>query len=382
MLPLENLKVLDLSHLGPGMLCTMILADFGAEVINICSPQVAASGPTEDKNQDVWSFAGQMNLIHESMNRNKKSVALDLKSPDSRKIFLRMVEEADVIVEDFRPGVVKRLGIDYEAIQKINSRIIYCSLSGYGQDGPYWDLPGHDLNYIGMTGALDLVGEKDGPPVIPMFFLADFAGAALHSVIGILLALCGRTAGGRGQFIDIAFTDGVLTLLTPLSHAYLNQGVLAKRGETLYSGSQYCYTVYQCADGKYLSIGCFEPWLWANLCKALEIEDLIPHQLAQGPRRDEIFSRLRTIFLKKNRDEWFEFLRDKNVCVGKVYSLDEVVNDPLLLHRQMIQEISDPVKGLVKYIGPTIKLSRTPGRIRSVAPAPGENTEEVIRKFV
>jgi len=359
----------------------MILADFGAEVVNICSPQMAATASSENKVEDFWSFEGQIKLIHESMNRNKKSVALDLKTQASREIFLRMARNADVIVEDFRPGVVKRLGIDYETIQKTNRRIVYCSLSGYGQDGPYWDMPGHDINYIGMTGALDLVGELGGPPIIPMFFLSDFAGAALHSVIGILLALYGRTVSDSGQYVDIAFTDGVLTLLTPLTHAYLNHGVLAKRGETLYSGSHYCYTVYNWTDDKYLSIGCFEPWLWANLCQALEVEDLIPHQFTQGQQREEIFSRLKSIFSKKIRDEWFEFLRKKNVCVGKVYSLDEGVKDPLILHRQMIQEVSDPIRGLVKYIGPTIRLSKTPGRIRSAAPLPGENTEEIVREF-
>ena len=377
MMPLANIKVLDLSHLGPGVMCSMMLADFGAEVLNICSPQQAAMRPSKD----IWSFEGQMDLIRESMNRNKKSVMLDLKSQEGRAAFIEMSKKADIILEDFRPGIVSRLGIDYEVIKEFNPGVIYCSLSGYGQSGPYRDLPGHDLNFVGMAGALDLIGEKDGPPIIPMFFIADFAGAALHSIIGILLSLYGRVTTGRGQFVDIAFVDSAMTLLTPLAYAQLNYGITAKRGETLYSGFFPCYAVYKCADEKYLTIGCFEPWLWENLCKTLSVEEFIPQQFAEGEKRTEIFVSLKKIFCEKKRDEWFDLLKGKNICVGKVYSLDEVFSDPQILHRHIVNEVEDPIKGIVKHFGPTIKLSGTPGQIRSPAPLHGEHTEEVLKKL-
>jgi crotonobetainyl-CoA:carnitine CoA-transferase CaiB-like acyl-CoA transferase len=382
MLPLENIKVLDLSHLGPGMICSMMLADFGAEVVNICSPKDVAMNKMKDFKEDIWSFEGQIDLMRESMNRNKKSVMLDLKSQKDLKIFLKMSKEADIILEDFRPGVVKRLGIDYQVIKDLNPGIVYCSLSGYGQSGPYRDLPGHDINFTGMSGVLDLIGEKGGPPVIPMFFIADFAGAALHSVIGILLSLYGRVATGQGQFIDISFVDSAMTLLTPLAYAQLNYGITPRRGETLYSGSSPCYAVYKCADEKYLTIGCFEPWLWENLCKSLSVKEFTLHQFSEGEKKAEIFDCLQKIFKEKKRDEWFQFLKDKNVCVGKVYSLDEVFEDPQILQRYIVQEVKHPIKGIVKHLGPTIKLSGTPGQVRHAAPRHGENTEEVLKKYV
>jgi len=382
MMPLENIKVLDLSHLGPGMMCSMMLADFGAEVISICSPKEAAMSTSKNFKEDIWSFEGQIDLIRESMNRNKKSVMLDLKSSKDREVFLKMSKEADIILEDFRPGVVKRLGIDYEVIKILNPGLIYCSLSGYGQSGPYRDLPGHDINFTGMSGVLDLIGEKDGPPVIPMFFIADFAGAALHSIIGILLSLYGRVTSGQGQYIDIAFVDSAMTLLTPLAYAQLNHGITARRGETIYSGSFPCYAAYKCADEKYLTIGCFEPWLWENFCKSLSVQEFIPYQFPEGEKKTEVFGCLQKIFLEKKRDEWFHFLKDKNVCVGKVYSLNEVFNDPHVLHRHIVQEVKHPIKGIVKHLGPTIKLSSTPGQVRNAAPLHGANTEEVVQKYL
>jgi crotonobetainyl-CoA:carnitine CoA-transferase CaiB-like acyl-CoA transferase len=306
---------------------------------------------------------------------------LDLKSVEDRDIFYEIAKEVDVIVESFRPGVVKRLGIDYDSIKNINEKVIYCSLSGYGQNGPYCNLPGHDINFIGMSGLLDLIGEKDGPPVIPLYFLADIAGAALHSTIGILLALHARTVNGQGQYIDIAFVDSAMTLLNSLAYAYLNYGVTSRRGETLFSGSFPCYTVYKCADGKYLTIGCFEPWLWQNLCRALSVEEFVPYHIPEGEKKEEIFASLRRIFLEKSRDEWFNFLKDKNVCIGKVYSLDEVFNDPQVLHRHIIREVSHPIRGIVKHLGPTIKLSKTPGQVRSPSPFLGEDTKKVLEKY-
>ncbi|MFA7464070.1 MAG: CaiB/BaiF CoA-transferase family protein [Syntrophales bacterium] len=377
---LGSIRVLDLSHLGPGMLATMMLGDFGAEVISICSEIQDKKTPPKI-GEDIWSFAEQMNLIQRSLNRNKKSVCLNLKSEEDRNLFYSMASEADIIVEDFRAGVAARLKIDYDTIRRFNPGIIYCSLSGYGQDGPYRDLPGHDINFIGLSGALDMIGEENGPPVVPMYFLADFAGAAMHATIGILTALVARGNNGEGQYIDISFVDSAMTLLNPLAFLYLNRGHVAKRGRTIYNGAWPYYSVYKCSDGKYITIGCFEPWLWENFCKAISLEGYAMKQFAEGEERDRMTADIRKCMLKKTRDEWFEFLRTKNVCVGRVCSLDETFEDPQIRHRSLIGETHHPVCGTERHLKATIRLSGTPARIRTAAPLQGENTSEIAVKY-
>jgi crotonobetainyl-CoA:carnitine CoA-transferase CaiB-like acyl-CoA transferase len=316
-------------------------------------------------------------------------MGLNLKSDKGRDIFYQLAQTADVVVEGFRPGVVKRLGVDYEKLQSINNRIIYCSLSGYGQDGPYSNRSGHDINYISIAGALNLIGYSDRPPVVPLNLLADFAGASLHGVIGILAALVARDKTGRGQYVDIAYTDGVITLLTWFISNYFFRGITFDRGETWLHGAYPYYGVYEAKDGKYVSIGCFEPWFWENLCRALGKEEYISYCISlehfvhkpEGEKWEEIFSYLKQVFLTRTRDEWFDFLVDKDVPVGKVYTLDEVFNDPQILHRQMVLEIEHPTLGKVKQPGIAVKLSETPGKVRSLSPIFGEHTEEILREL-
>ena len=385
MLALEGNKILDLADYPPGALCTMILGDLGAEVIKI-------GAPSEGGERSAWvgtmmkNEEAERQAAYDALNRNKKSIALNLRSEAGRQIFYQLAETADIVVEGFRPGALKRLGLDYETIKAINPRIIYCSLSGYGQDGPYSNLPGHDINYISMAGALGLIGTADGPPVIPLNLLGDFAGASLPGVIGILAALVARDKTGRGQYVDIAFADGVMSLLTWSLGGFFSSGIVPKRGETLLHGAYPYYDVYETKDGKYISIGCVEPWFWENLCRVLGKEEYIPHQCSmehfsrkpEGDKWGEVSSNLKQIFLTRTRDEWFELLSKENVAVGKVYTLDEVSRDPQVLHRQMVIEIDHPTLGKVKQTGIAVKLSETPGKVRSLAPLPGEHTEEVL----
>lgn len=375
-LALHGVKVLDLCHLAPGMYCTMFLSDFGAEVLRIDRPEQPAA-KTKTGNS-AWSFERGMELGNRAFNRNKKSIALNLKSNEARQVFYKLSGSADVIVEGFRPGVTKRLGIDYETIRAINPKIIYCSLSGYGQSGPYVELPGHDINYIAMGGALDMIGEPDRPPAIPMNFLADWAGAALHGAIGILIALVARNNTGQGQYVDISYTDGVASLITLFAFDYLNYGTSYTRGATPFNGGFPGYNVYETKDRRYISIGCFEPWFWENLCRFVGREDFLPYQFAQGRKRQEILDYMRQFFSTKTRDEWFDLLRDKNIPVGKVYSLDEVFSDPQLLHRRMLREIDLPDGRRERMVGVAIKLSGTPGEIKHPAPTPGQHTKEVL----
>jgi len=376
-LPLEGITVLELTRVAPGALATMMLGDMGAEVVKVEQP-VQPDTPRFGGGWCPVGEEGRREAAYSAVNRNKKSVAINLRSAEGRAIFHKLAVKADVILEGFRPGVVKRLGIDFDTISKINPRAIYCSLSGYGQDGPYQDMPGHDVNYISIGGALGLIGEEGGKPVIPLNLVADYAGASLHAVIGILLALMARERTGKGQVVDISYTDGVISLMTRLASDYFMSGEVPKRGQSFLSGAYPCYGVYETKDGRYISIGCLEQWLWENLCRALDREDLIVQGMAQGEKREEVFGELRGIFRTRTRDEWFEELRDKDVCVGKVYELDEVFEDPQVVHRQMVVELDHPIFGKVKQPGIGVKLSDTPGSIRSFCPLLGEHTEAVL----
>jgi len=380
MLALEKIRVLELTPLAPGEFCTMILGDFGAEVLKVESPAGKLG----------LALQGEINrkeAAYNPLDRNKKSIVLNLKSQAGRQAFYRLAEQADVIVEGFRPGVVKNLGIDYDTIKKLNPKIVYCSLSGYGQNGPYRDFPGHDINYISMAGVLGLIGPSGMPPVIPMNFIADFAGASLYGVIGILMALVARNETGEGQYVDVAFTDGVISLATFLTTWYFLQGAIPKRGETMLHGAYPYYGAYETKDGKYISIGCVEPHFWENLCRLIGKEEYIPYQVSlehflQKPddkKWEEISSYLKQCFLTKTRDEWFELLIEKDIPAGKVYTLDEVFSDPQVIEREMVTEVEHPTFGKIKQAGIAPKLSYTPGKIRTFTPLAGEHTEEVLR---
>ena len=388
MLALEGIKVLDLTHLAPGGLCTMILGDLGADVIKVeALPGVGGRGAVIGLSP--MGEEGRREAAFDALGRNKRSIGLNLKSDKGRDIFYKLVQTADVVVEGFRPGVVKRLGVDYEKIKSINPGIIYCSLSGYGQDGPYGNRSGHDVNYISMAGALNLIGSPGHPPVVPLNLLADFAGASLHGVMGILAALVVRGKTGRGQHVDIAYADGVITLMSWFISDYFYRGNMFNRGETWLHGAYPYYGVYEAKDGKYVSIGCLEPWFWENLCRALGKEEYSSYCISpehflhkpEGEKWEEISSFLKEVFLTRTRDEWFDFLVDKDVPVGKVYTFDEAFSDPQVLHRQMVLEIDHPTLGKVKHPGIAIKLSETPGKVRSLAPIFGEHTEEILREL-
>ncbi len=386
MLALENIKILDLSGLVPGAFCTMILGDLGAEVLKVEPPtpgEMSGSGPSpkgEEKRREAAFF---------TPNRNKKSIGLNLKSEAGRQIFYRLAQQADVIVEGYRPGVVKRLGIDYETINKLNPRIVYCSLSGYGQDGPYHSFPGHDVNYISLAGALGLIGRREGPPVIPLNLVADFAGGSLYGVIGILAALIARNQTDRGQYVDMAYMDGAMSLMTFFTTDYFLKSVLPKRGETALHGAYPYYGIYETKDGEYITIGCLELHFWENLCRLLGREDYIPYHFApehllhkpEGKKWDEIQSWLKEAFLTKTRDEWFGLLSERDIPAGKVYTLDEVFSDPQVVHRQMVVEVEHPTLGKVKQVGIAPRLSDTPGKVRTLSPLLGEHSEETLSEL-
>ncbi|MBI9090682.1 MAG: CoA transferase [Desulfobacterium sp.] len=351
---LSGIKVLDLSRLLPGPFCSMILADHGAEVVSVEDEKFKAEG-----------------VFLNGINRNKRHMALDLKSDQGRGVFLKLAKDADVILEGFRPGVVKRLGVDYETIQKLNPGIIYCSITGYGQTGPLRDRPGHDANYLATSGILDLIGQADAPPSIPGVQFADIAGGAMNAAMGILMALFERTKSGQGQYIDISMTDGMLGFLhLPLFFSGLT-GKMPKRSNTLLSHRYACYNTYGTADNRYITIGAVEHGFWKRLCECLDLPDYVPLQYDEA-RREEIINTLTGIFKERTVDEWDREFRDVDVCYAKIQDLPEVMADPLFKEREMVVDLTREDGTTVKVIGIPVKLSRTPG---TLSPPP-EQLEE------
>jgi crotonobetainyl-CoA:carnitine CoA-transferase CaiB-like acyl-CoA transferase len=375
---LDGIKIIELARVAPGEFCTMMLADMGADVLKIETPEPQAPGDAEAARRAAFAF----------VNRNKRSMTLNLKSPAGQAIFKKLAAGADVIVEGFRPGVMKRLGGDYETISALNPRIVYCSLSGFGQDGPYKSYPAHDMNYLSLAGMLGLIGEPDRKPAIPLNVVADYGGASLHGALGIVLALYGREKTGRGQHVDVSYLDTTLNLLaaTPNMRFFFSDGTAPRRGAGFLGGSYPYYAIYETRDGKLLTIGCTEPWLWENFCKAIGRPDFArfarkPDQFVRRANAEEDAARreVEGVIRTKNRDEWYELLVKADVCVGKVYDVEEMARDPQVNHRQMIVDIEHPVHGKVRQFGIAIKMSETPGTIRRAAPLSGEHTEDVLK---
>jgi crotonobetainyl-CoA:carnitine CoA-transferase CaiB-like acyl-CoA transferase len=376
MMPLEGTRVLDLSRLAPGPFCTMLLGDLGADVIVVEAPPEALHGALSiDQAVDPHSL--ERARAYNALGRNKRSIVLNLRDEAACDVFYRLAKTADVVLEGFRPGVVKRLGVDYETLRGVNPRLVYCSLSGYGQDGPYSTAVGHDINYIAMNGMLDMIGWQGEPPAIPLNVIADYAAGGLHAAYAILAALLARDKTGRGQYLDIAMSDGVMYLLAVALSQYFASGEVTHRGEGMLNGGVPYYNVYQTKDGGWLSVGCLEPHFFANLCHALDCDDLVPFQ-HDPSRRAEVFSRFRERFLAKTRDEWTVRLKGMDVCVAPVQSLAEAVADPHNRYRGMIVEVEHPVLGKVPQVGVATKLSDTPGRVRTPAPRPGQHSDEVL----
>jgi crotonobetainyl-CoA:carnitine CoA-transferase CaiB-like acyl-CoA transferase len=375
---LDGIKILELARVAPGEFATMMLADMGAEVLKIETPDPSAVGDAEAARRAAFTF----------VNRNKRSMALNLKAPEGQAIFRKLAATADVIVEGFRPGVMKRLGADYETISALNPRIVYCSLSGYGQEGPYKSYPAHDMNYLSMAGMLGLIGDADRKPAIPLNVVADYGGASLHGALGIVLALFARERSGRGQHVDVSYLDTTLSLLaaTPNMRFFFSDGRVPKRGAGFLGGSYPYYAIYETKDDKLLTIGCTEPWLWENFCKAIGKPDFArfarkPDQFVRAANEEEDAARraVESVIKTKTRDEWYEILVRADVCVGKVYDVEEVPGDPQIQHRQMVVDVEHPTHGRIKQFGIAIKMSDTPGTIRRAAPASGEHTADVLK---
>ena len=360
---LSGITVLDLSRLLPGPYCSMVLADHGARVIAI-----------EDKR-----FAAEA-LGSAAVYRNKTHMTLNLKSEQGRRIFFHMARSADVVLEGFRPGVTKRLGVDYEAVSAVNPQIIYCSITGYGQNGPYAGIPGHDVNYLSIAGVLDLIGEKDRPPSIPGFQIADIAGGGMNGVIGILLALYARHTTGKGQYIDISMTDGSLSLLSLAVYLKEMTGLPLNRADSFLSHRYACYNTYETLDHRYLSIGAVENRFWQQLCNFFEVPEYGPLQYDEH-RREEIKGFMRDQFKSKTLSEWEKALDGLEICWAPIRTPDEALASDLFQAREMVADLTYSDGETHKALGVPVKMSHTPGSIKSPPPSFGQDTAAVLKGF-
>jgi len=367
---LTGIRVLDLSTVAPGPYCTMLLADLGADVLVVEAPGRAVGPRPSDPLTD--EEAARL-AAHDALRRNKRSIVLDLKAAEGRRALHQLAEGADVVVEGFRPGVVERLGVDDATLRARNPRLIYCSLSGYGQTGPYAPRAGHDLTYIAYAGALGCIGRPDAPPAIPLNLIGDFAGGGLMAAFAISAALVARGHSGVGQRIDLAMSDGVLSLLTAAASRYFAFGAVPRPGRDRIAGGVPYYEVYRCRDGRHLAVAPLEPRFFAELCRAIGRPELEPLH-GNAARWPDLRAALERRFAERTRDEWAAALGGTDACVAPVYDLAEALADPQCAARGMVVEVDG-----VRQIGVAPKLSATPGTVRTPPVAVGAHTAEVLR---
>lgn len=372
LLPLEGITVLDVSRLIPGPYCSQLLGDLGATIIKVEDTIVG------DYARSFPPYCNGESSIFLSINRNKKSLSLNLKSEKGKKIFFDLVKGADVILEGFRPGVVDRLGIGYEQIKTIKEDIIYCSISGFGQDGPYRDLSGHDLDYAALAGILDLTGKPDGDPIMVGVAAADF-NSGLFAAFSILAAVIHKGRAGKGQYIDVSMFDCLLPWISIFAASYFSSGEFPSRGwsETGPVG------VFKSKDSEYFTMGVVEDWFWQKLCEVLERPDLSgdPRYVTFAGRQEqgiELRGILVQLFLEKDRDEWLSIFAKAGIPAGPVHHINEVFNDPHVKARNLLIDVDHPRGGKMKNVNFPVKFSGLDMNENSGPPSAGQHTSEIL----
>jgi alpha-methylacyl-CoA racemase len=372
---LSDIRVLDLSRLLPGGFCSLLLADFGAEVLKVedtgMGDYIRWSPPFHEGADESARSA-----LFLALNRGKRSIRLDLKTEGGREVLLRLVRDHDVVLESFRPGVMERLGVGYERLREENPKLVYCAITGYGQDGPYTGRSGHDMNYLGLNGLLGLSGDAGGPPVQSAGQIADLGGGGLMAAFGILAALRERERSGEGQLVDVSMFDGSLSWLALVAARYLADGTPPGRGDLELAGSLICYRPYACRDG-WVTLGALEPKFWQAWCRGVGREDLVEKQFERPG--SEAHAEVQRVFLERTRDDWQAFASEHDCCLEPVLGLDEALDSELVRAREMVVGVDQPgAESDVRLLGVPVKLSRTPGAPAGPGPALGEHTEEVL----
>lgn len=349
----------------------MMLADLGAEVIKVEEPRVG------DPTRHSPPMIDGRSAAFLQVNRNKKSIALDLKQPEGRDLFLKLASTADCVLEQFRPGVVDRLGVDYATVAAVNPRVVYCSLTGFGQNGPHRERSGHDLNYLALSGVLGLTTDERGKPVIPGVQVADLAGGMI-AAFAMLAALLARERTGRGQYIDVSMFDVMLSMLpVPAAHNFAG-ATIEVGGKYALSGAYPFYSVYETSDGKFMTLGALEPKFWANFCRKVGRDDLIARQFDAEELREKLFEEVQAIFKSRTRAEWIEIMVDADCCCEPVLSMSEAFEHAQTRARAMLRE---PASAKSKELGFSYKMSDTPPRWVTHAPALGEHTDELLSEI-
>jgi alpha-methylacyl-CoA racemase len=368
--PLDGIRVLDLSRLLPGPFLTMVLADMGADVVKVEDPRVG------DYMRQIPPVKGGLSGRFLAVNRGKRSLALDLKADAGRDAFLRMSERADVVVESFRPGVMARLGVGWDELERRNPRLILCSISGYGQSGPYVERAGHDLNYIALAGALAMGGSAAGAPAMPGVQIADLAGGALWGATAVLGALVGRARTGRGAHLDISMTEGALALLCAEMGNVDSGGDVPTRGRATLNGGLACYGVYETGDGKYLSVGALEPKFWLAFNRAIGRREDVSELVAPPERQAQVRAEVEAILRTRTRDEWAEILAGHDCCCEPVLEMDEVLAHPLHKAREVFTQVRSGGEEVLQVRTPV-----GPARTDRMAPRLGEHSREVLSEY-
>jgi len=367
--PLAGVRLLDLSRLYPGPFASLVLADLGAEVVKVEEPQGG------DYLRWMPPLAGKQSGFFHALNRNKQSLALDLKAPGGAGVFLRLAAHADVVLESFRPGVMDRLGLGWEALRRANPRLVLCSISGYGQDGPYRERAGHDLDYCAIAGLLAVNGPAERP-LPPGIQVADVAGGSWPAVAGILAALLRRGTSGEGAHVDVSMTDGALAMLALQQGGADARGTPLSREREMLNGGSACYRVYRTRDGRFMALGALEPHFFAAFCRGVGRPELAERQL-DGDGRGPV-EEVEAIFLSRTREEWSRFAAEHDCCLAPVLEGDEPRADPQLRARGLFLSVETP------WEGRAMPSLATPVRIAGVeaprAPAPelGADTDRVL----
>lgn len=370
--PLDGIRVLDLTRYLPGPFAAQILADFGAEVIKV-------EEPGGELGRFLPPFIGGLGTRFCAVNRNKKSITIDLKSGQGKEIFKKLALDSDIIIEQFRPGVMEKNGIGYNALKGANEGLIYCSITGYGLSGPWVDRAGHDINYLNTSGISALTAGRDGVPVMSSVQIADTAGGSLFAVIGILLALFQRSRTGKGQLCDISMMDGALSLLSYTVGEWCGKGELPETGREFLTGGFAMYNTYRCGDGKYVGLGAIEGKFWERFCAKIGREQYISLQYDVS-KQEDIIEDISSVILDKTRDEWVEFFSGSDICFTPVLDLDEVSRHEQVRARDMLIKLFNfKESGLDLFVtGNPVKLSDTPGEVVLEFPEAGGDTVEIL----
>jgi len=372
---LSGFKILDLSRLLPGPFCSMLMADLGADVLKVEDPKVG------DYIRWWPPKIGKNSGFHIVLNRNKRSLTLNLKEPRGKEIFKQLVRDADVVLEGFRPGVMDRLGLGYQALKHLNPRLIYCAITGYGLSGARSQRAGHDINYLALNGVLSYSGRRSIPTMAGVQ-VADIGGGGLLAAFSIVAALLARERLGEGQLIDISMTDGALTWNCLRWGKYLADGQVAAPGDDFLNHGYACYNIYETLDGRYMSLGALEPQFWKAFCTLVgHAEWNQPNYFEPGPHQEVLAEAIASMFKQKNQAEWIDLFSAADCCCEPILNLDEVMKDSEMQARGMVVDLVHESWGAYRQMGIAPRFSLTPGTLHSHAPELGEHTDEVLEQL-